>query len=278
MSIECKTGQIRAFKKNKLDISNTLASITVTDGTATNDGSSFVDFLRNRNNTSAWLTTGSDDAALTQLDFELTDERDLDTLILVCHNFDSYTIQYWDGALYQDFSTPIAVTGNTKETTFHQFDKVETSRLRLIIQGTIVPDADKKMKQFIATENLVTGQLAGWPIIKKPTFDTNKKISKMLSGKVNVTESVGGFGFDLQVRHWSIDSDLNIVEEIYLGKRGVLIWLSAGDEEQFQFKRIGYRNEDIYLMRAVNNYSPEYVSGVYVNGVKITLKLRESIN
>ena len=261
-----------------MDLSNSLASITVTDGTATNTGQDFVDFLRNRNNTSAWITTGSDDAALTTLDFDFTDERDFDTVLLVLHNFDSYTLKYWDGAIYQDFVPAINVTGNIKETTFHQFTKVSTSKLQLIINGTIVPDADKRMKQFIATEKLVTGQLTGWPIIKNPNFNTNKKVSKMLSGKVNVTESVGGFGVDLQVRNWSIDSDLNIVEEIYSGRRGVLIWLSAGNEDQFKFKRYGYRDEDIFLMRAVNSYSPEWVSGVYINGLKITLKMQESIN
>lgn len=278
MAIECQTGQIRFFKKNKIDLSNTLASITVTDAIATNDGAAFVNFLRNRNNTSAWVTTGSDDAALTELVFDMTDERDVDTLILVDHNLKAYTIQYFNGATFVDFSTTIAETVNTKDTTFHQFDKVTTSKIKLIIQGTFVADADKFIKQFIVTEKLVTGQLKGWPVIRRPRLNTNKKVAVMLSGKVNVTESIGGFSMDLQVRHWSIDSDLNIVEEIYLGRRGVLVWLSAGAEEQFQFKRIGYRNKDIFLMRATNDYGPEFVSGVYVNGLKITLKLRESIN
>lgn len=275
---ECLAGQIRFFKKNKLDLSNTLASITVTDATATNTGQDFVDFLRNRNNTSAWVTTGSDDAALTQLDVDFTDERDFDTIFLIKHNFADYTIQYWDGALYQDFSEPISVTGNTAATSFHQFDTVSTSKLRLIIQGTMVADADKKMFQFIATEKLATGQLEGWPVIRRPRLNTNKKISTMLSGKVNVTESIGGFGFDAQVRNWTIDSDLNIVEEIYFGRRGVLVWLSGGDEDQFRFKRFGYRDEDIFQMRAVNDYSPEWVSGVYKNGLRINMRLQESIN
>lgn len=270
-------GQIRFFKKSRLDLENVNASITVTDATATNNGQSFVDFLRNRNNASAWMTTGSDDAALTTLTCEFTDERDFDSIILVCHNLKAYTIKYWDGALYQDFSTPIAETVNAKATTFHQFDKVSTSRIQIIIQGTFVADADKKMKQLIMTENLAAGKLEGWPLIRKPRHTTNKKVTTMLSGKVNVVESVGAFSAELSVRNWTIDTDLNIVEEIYFGRRGVLMWLSGGDDTQFSSRRIGYRDEDIYLVRAVNDYSPEWVSGVYVNGLKIKMSLKEAI-
>lgn len=274
----CQTGQIRFFKKNKIDNSNTLASITVTDGVATNNGQSFVDFLRNKNNFSAWITTGSSDSANTELLAELTDERDLDSIMLIGHNFAAYTLQYWDGSSYQDFSTPINVSGNTKTTTFHQFDKVSTSRVKLIILGTMVPDSDKRMKQWILTEKLATGQFEGWPVIRRPELNTNKKISTVLSGKVSVIESIGAYEFDLQVRHWTSDSDLEIVMEIYRGRRGVLVWLSGGDEAQFKLKLLGYKDEDIFQMRAVNNFSPELASGVYVNGVKIDLKLRESIN
>ena len=271
-------GQIRFFKKSRIDLSNSLASITVTDATATNPGQAFTDFLRNRNNTSAWVTTGSNDAANTTLVYDMTDERDISVILLVLHNFAAYTLKYWNGAAYVDFATPISVTGNTAETSFHEVTQVSTSRLQLIITGTIVADADKKMRQTIISDKIVTGQLEGWPLIKKPRHTTNKKVTTMLSGKVNVLESVGAFSADLSVRHWSISADLDIVEEIFLGKRGVLMWLSGGDEAQFTQSRIGYRDEDIYLVRAINDYSPEYVSGVYVNGLKIQLKLKEAIS
>ena len=276
---KCPSNQIRFLVKNKIDLDNPLASLSVTDTVASNDGATFLDFLRNRNNRSAWLTTDSDDSANTEIIAELTDLRDLDTIILVKHNFAAYTLQYWDGvSAWVDFSTPIAVTGNADETTFHQFDKVETSRIRLVIQGTIIPDTDKRMRQFIITENLLSGQLEGWPVIRRPRFNTQKKVTQSLSGKVSVTESIGGFSMELQVRNYGIDADLNIIEEIYTGRRGVLVWLSGGDDSKFRFRRIGYREEDIYLMRAINDYSPEWVRGVYQNGLRITLRMSESLD
>ena len=233
------SAQIKFFKKNKADISNSLVSITVTDATATNNGQDFVDFMRNRNNYSAWLTTGSNDAANTTLVVDMTEERDVDTIILVDHNFDSYTLKYWNGSSYVDFSTAISVSGNTSDTTSHDVTSVSTSRIQLVITGTQVADADKRLAQLIVTEKLVSGQLEGWPIIKAPEHTTNKKISRMLSGKVNVVESLGAFSMDLEVANWNIDADLDIVEEIYFGKRGVLVWLSAGNEAQFSHLRMG---------------------------------------
>jgi hypothetical protein len=207
----------------------------------------------------------------------MTDERDITSIILVGHNFKAYTLKYWNGSAYVDLPTVVSVTGNTDGTTFHEFAKTSTSRIELIITETMVVDADKKMLQTIITENLVTGQLDGWPIISKPRHSTKKKVTEMLSGKVNVVESVGGFSMDIKVSNWNIDADLDIIEEIYLGKRGVLVWVSGGDEAQFSHLRLGYRKKDIYLMRAVNDYSPEWTKGIYVNGLKINMKLREAI-
>jgi hypothetical protein len=270
--------QIKFFNKNKLDIDNVDVNITVTDAVATDDGEALLDLMRNRNNASAWITTGSTDAANTTLVFDMVDERPVSDIIIVKHNLKAFTVKYWDGAVYQDFSTAISETVNTEETSYYSFTEVQTSKLQLIITGTQTVDDDKTIRQFIATDKLLTGQLVGWPIIKSPRHNSSKQINKMLSGKVNVVESVGAFSFSLTVSNWTKDADLNIVEEIYFGRKGVLVSLSGGDDAQFTNRRIGYRKEDIYLMRTVNDYSPEWSKGIYTNGLKINMKLAESID
>ena len=270
--------QIRFFNKNKIDLSVSNVTITVTDGVATNTGQAFVDFMRNRNNTSAWLTTDSTDAANTTLVFDMVDVKEVSEVLIVGHNLKSYTIKFWDGLAYQDFSTPINETTNTETTNHHAFTKVNTSKLQLIITGTQIVDADKSIKQFIITDEVASGQLEGWPVIKNPRHSKNKKISTMLSGKINVVESVGSFSMDLNVKNWNINTDLDLVEEIYAGNRGVLVWLSGGDETQFSRIHLGYRKEDIFLMRAANDFTPEFRSGIYSTGIKVSIKLVESID
>jgi hypothetical protein len=241
-------------------------------------GQDFVDFVRNRNNTSAWLTTDSTDAAGTKLVIDMTDDREFTEIILVKHNLKAFTIKYWDGASFVDFSTPISETTNTETTNHYSFTKVVSDMIEIVITGTQVADDDKVIHQIIVTDEVLTGQLDGWPVIRRPRFITNKKISNMLSGKVNVVESVGGFSMELAVTNWNIDADLDIIEEVYFGRRGVLVWISGGNQTQFSHLRVGYRKEDIFFMRATNDYSPEWNRGIYNNGMRIRMRLQEAIN
>lgn len=269
--------QIIFFRKNWIDLSQA-ASLTVTDAIATNTGQSYVDFVRNRNNFSAWMTTGSTDAANTQIDIDMIDSKTISDILLVKHNFKSYTIKYYNGSSYVDFSTAINVSANALSTTYHTFTPVVIQKIRIIVTGTMTVDDDKRLCQLIITEKIASGQLVGWPQIKKPTLSTNKKISKAISGKISVIETVGFFSAQLTVDSWSIDEDLTIVEAIYNNRSGVLMWICGNDQGQFKTVRQGYRLEDIYLVRPIDDYVPEYNDGIYTNGLKIKMQLQESID
>lgn len=271
--------QIRFFRKNIIDLQNPDAEITVTDPIAYNSGQDIVDFLRNRNNNSAWLTTGSSDAANTEMLVQFGVGRDVTDIILVKHNWKAFTIQYWDEIAFDwaDFSTPINETNNSDETTNFQFDSVETNQIKIKIFGTQIPDDDKELFQLIVTSKIGSGSLEGWPVIKGATHDTNKRKTKMLSGKLHVIESIGSFGCDLDVTNWKSVKDIEVVEGIYFRREAVLVWLGGGDEEQFHVLARGYRKEDLYLMRPTDYYSPDYVKGIYSAGLKIKISLQEAI-
>lgn len=274
--------QIRVFEKNIIDIDSSDVIISVTDSVAIDRGQDVVNTIRNRKNDSAWVTTGSTDAANTTIEVDWVTGRDVTNIILVKHNFKTYTIKYWDGDSWEDFSTPINVSdsmiANIDDTTIHQFNKIEISKIQIVIYATKEVDHDKRLFQLIVTEGIGTGQLNGWPIIENPMVSSNKKVAPMLSGKVSVTDSLGFFSFQLKVASWRDDHDLSIVESVYFKRRGVLIWLSGGDEDQFSSKRIGYRKEDFYLVRPVNEYSPEWRDGYYWSGLNINVNFVEAID
>jgi hypothetical protein len=140
----------------------------------------------------------------------------------------------------------------------------------------LVADADKYLFQFISTTQI--GQLQGWPVIKSPTVSRNRKTNKMLSGKILVKENIGAFTTSLTVKILSIDNDLTIIESMYASNEGFLVWLCGGDESQFKNERIGYRLEDIYLMKCTNEWRPEWSDGLYTSGMKINIQLKESVN
>lgn len=271
--------QIRFLQKNIMDLSYPQATITVTDLVAYNSGQEIVDFVRNRNNSSAWLTTGSNDSANTQLLAQFGVGRDISTIILVKHNWKAFTIQYWDELTtsWKDFSTPINETNNTDSTSHFDFNRVETNQIRIVISAVQIVDEDKELYQLIVTDSIGVGQLEGWPQIKNPTHDTNKRKTKMLSGKVHVVESVGSFQCSLEVANWRSVNDLTLVEDIYFRREGILLWLCGGDESQFSVASRGYRKEDLYYVRPTNSFEPEFVKGTYSNGQKIKMDLQEAI-
>lgn len=270
------SGQVIFFEKNIIDLSMSAVTLTVTDAIATNTGQDIVNFIRNRNNSSAWLTTESTDAANTELLAEWGDSESIDAIILVKHNFKSFIVEVsTDGIAWENVLTE---TVNTKNTSFIEMTDKTANRARITIHGTFVVDDDKILHQLIITRKIGEGRLDGYPVIKSPLFDRRKKISKMLSGKINVTESVGGFSCTLAVENWKNNNDLTIIESIYFNRAGVLMSLSGFMEEQFSSKRYGYRNEDLYFVRPTNDWQPEWYKGLYQSGMVVSLDLEECLN
>jgi len=263
------SSQIVFMDKNKIDVENTNATITASQGNA------FSLFVRNRSNRSAWVTSGSVDADNTNIEIDFGDSRTLDILILVTHNFKNYTIQYWNGSIYVDFPTPINVSDNLLESTSHEFAQVVTQKIKIIITATTEADEDKFLYQLIATSKI--GRLTGWPKIDNPTFDKQKKRNKMLSGKENIVENLGGFSVNLSLDVYSNEADLDVFEALYDSPEGFLVWLCGGDEAQFSNVRMGYRMRDVFLMRTSANYRPEFYKGSYKSGIIVDVPLVEVI-
>jgi len=262
-------GQIIFFEKNKADFTYESVSVTATES------DEFAANILNRNNSTAWITTGSVDANETTLVIDMADTKDISEIILIKHNFKSFEVKYWDGTDYQNFSPAINETTNSDETNYYVVESVNTSRIQIVIHGTMVTDSDKFLYQFIATEKL--GQLAGWPIIKDPKLSRNRKKNLMLSGKQTIFENVGSFSCTLKFNNFSSDQDFTLIENLYDQSEGFLVWLCGGDETQFKSIRQGYRMQDLYLMKCSDEYTPEYNKGLYKGTISLDIKLEEVV-
>lgn len=265
---------IKFFRKNRIDLDFANVTLTVTDASATDDGADFLTFLRNRENTSGWATTDSQDSYNTQLDIDMTDERDIDTIILVENNFKAYTIQYWNGSTYTDFSTAINESNNTETTKEHQFNTVSTSKIRIIITGTMVADADKFMTQLILTEEL--GEFSFQPRVK-PLLSKNRKSSRYLSGKAFITRMADSFAVSIEFQNVTGDTDLTLMETLFDSYEGFLIWLCGGTTTQFTTIRKTWRKQDIFLCNLLNEYEPEWEESRYANGMGVKLEVAEIV-
>lgn len=271
----CENGQILFLRKNHIDLDRPNPLITITDSVATNTGQDSVLFLRNRNNISGWVTTDSNDSANTEILINLYDFLPVDYISLVKHNFKDYLIEWKDE--FDAWNTYANVVNNELKTTVHeQAVKVEADAIRITIYNTQIADADKEMRQLIITEKKY--RFEGWPMVKKPVHSKNRKVNTMLSGKTRVVTKRGAFSTTLEIKTTGSDNDLFLHEDIYEQAEGLLLLISGGKEDQFRTSRKGYRNEDIVLVKAVDEFNNEYIRGVYKAGIKMKIKLQESVD
>jgi len=264
--------RIKIFEANYVDLLNGNAAITITDAVATSTGSDIVDYMRNRDLNSAWITTDSTDAAGTQIDISIGDSQPVSSILLVGHNLKSFTVATFNGSTYDTKHTETAEDEDVTEITFTE---VDTTAIRIVISGTQTANDDKFIKRILITK--LFGQFSGFPVIKSPTNSTNKKKTKMLSGKISLTEGVGSFQCKLSIDNFNDATDLELVQNIYLNRNGVEVWLCGGDEDQFTFAAKGYRRKDIFRMRPTDEYKPEWQKGIYSLGTKQTLNLVEVV-
>ena len=266
---------IKFFRKNKIDLSQPNVSITVTDSVATNTGQSFADLLRNRSNNNGWQTTGSTDAAGTVIIVDMTDELPIDSIFLVNMNLKAYTIKYWNGSAYTDFSTPVAETVNATTTKLHQFTSVSTSLIKITITATMTVDDDKSMAQLIFTEAL--GTFTVEPVVSRPRISRNRKISTSLSGRKKVFKSIDAFSCNLRHDTVKLDADCDTIELLFNLYNPFLVWLCGGSVNQFSYERQGFRLQDIYYVDIVNDYEPEWIQGNYNAKIKLDMDIAEAL-
>ena len=266
--------QIRFFEIPASDYSNQNAVFTVTDPLADDDGQLIVDFVRNRNLTSSWLTTGSLDANNTELLVSFGDAQYLTSLFLVKHNLKSFKLEYFDSLSWTEFDNQ---TDNTLETTEHVLPEgANVLEIRLTIYGTMVPDSDKRITQYLASKQI--GQMEGFPEIKSMTHKTGIKNSVMLSGKHSISNSIGAVSFGLKTKVSESQADVDLVESFYYTyKRGVMVYVGGGDQDQFKLKLRGYRLEDFYVVKPAKDYRDDIYRGIYSSGVKMDIAFTEVV-
>lgn len=265
---------IKFYKRNKYDLSNSRPTTTITDAVATDKGESYVDLMRNRRNTSGWMTTGSTDAANTQIDIDFNDEVEIDSIMILKHNLKAFTIRYYNGSSYVDFSTAISETTNTAGSNYYSFTLVSTSAIRIIITGAQTVDADKFINQLIFTESL--GEFSEEPQIMAE-FDKDRKVTRFLSGKNYVAKSIGGFMCKLRKRAVANQSDISLISTLFDSFDGFLVSLSGGTSTQFEFTVPGYRLEDVFFMNCSKEYKPDYNGGYFKHGQDLDMSLIEVI-
>lgn len=127
-----------------INLVENFSTIVVTSGDANKI------YLYDRNFSTRWTSAASNDTTTETITITWGTNKTFNRISLLGHNLKQFTIQYWTGAAYADFSTPITETANTLTDELFTFNSVTTTRLQLTATKTLVADAQKYIGELIA--------------------------------------------------------------------------------------------------------------------------------
>ncbi len=276
------TGGIKFFEKSKC-LAKDGASAEVVSGDVVSD------YMLDTNPITSWNSVGSSDIVTETLTIRFGFESEINRILLINHNFKAYTIQYWNGSTYVDFSNVYKLTGtvqssitetvNANDTSYYEFDTVTTTIIKITITTTQVANDEKYIFQVIATKEL--GTLEGYPIINSLKQSRNTVVTEMLSGKQNITKGYETFSCKLQFKNYpaSLSDDLDLVWTLYDSQDPFLVWLCGGHttSSYFRYALRGFRPRDIYQCQVKGDVPVSYYKNIYNAPVNLELQLEEHV-
>lgn len=257
----------RFFEKSRADFDIEEVALTVTSGAGS------IERIRDRTTYRKWQSIGSDDTTTETITIDWNSSQTIDSIFVIKSNWKEYTIKYWDGASYVDFSTVIAETTNTDETKLHEFDAVTTERIQINIETTFVADAEKQVFQVVPTKSV--GTFVGYP-----QFAPNNRIERvrkeLLNGKPRFSDYDFQFRCTMTFQRYPVAADHSIITSLFLARREFLFWPCGGDETQFRFEFVGTRLEDLFLVQFADGQLPQWFEqNIYENGAEYSISLEE---
>jgi hypothetical protein len=206
MATNSITGMIKVFKQNFL-VTN---SITYTASSGQGSASSVADFDRS----TYWVSSGSDDTTTETFDVTFGASVTIDRIVLLNMNFKDYSVQYWTGAAYTDFTnvfsekddtavTGISETANTDNSRYYEFDSISTTKVRISATKTITANEEKQLTElYIGVEvGTFIDDLTSDPNTFEPILSNTRSIY--------ITKSNGGVVKYEKGDKYSVKVDIN---------------------------------------------------------------------
>ncbi|MFA5114376.1 MAG: hypothetical protein WC529_08850 [Candidatus Margulisiibacteriota bacterium] len=172
---------MRFYNRNQIELFTTIAAST----------GAGVANVYDRNAATVWTSVGSNDATTETIEVVWAAARTISAISLLTHNFKQFTVQYWNGSAYVDFSTPINETVNAEANNLFTFTAVSTLKVKISAVTTIVANAQKYIGEFLAYNeyfSLAPGNL--WDTENNVPYYKQNEHEKADGGSVVVVEAM----------------------------------------------------------------------------------------
>lgn len=239
---------IQFYDVNSINVEATYAFTSATN--------SLSYFLYDENRDTKLISSGSDDVTDEVYQIDYAESKTFDAIHIDNHNIKAGKIEYWNGAAWVDFSTPIAYSGETESTHFHTFNSVSTEKIKLTMNTTQTVDAEKFVGQLRAIG--VLGTVNANPSEFDPSFYQKRTINETATGKtVNVN-----FGESYRAEYFFTDADstdITLFESLKNRTNSFYVYNCGGVST---FTDLFFRLQDIFRVTIVNDFKPRPKSNI----------------
>jgi len=278
------SGAIKFFNKSKTLFADGVIIAASPSGDAS--ASRAID----KNTVTYWRSVMSDDTITELLEITLTSNQIIDRILLLDHNWKQFTVMYWSGAAYVNFTGVVGIDGAlgggisetvfSDDTAYYEVIPVTTNKILITILKTQTANEEKYINQIIATEEF--GTLSGYPIIRNTTIDRNSRRKEMLSGKILLQKSEEAFQVELNFNRYpaSLSSDVDLIFGLHDIEENFLVWLCGGKRgaNYFTKQMRGYRLRDVFCVQMTAAIKPIYSDNIYKNTLNFSAKLEEAVD
>jgi len=225
-----------------------------------------------------WTSVGSNDATTETIVLSFTSTT-ITRLLLLDHNWKSYTVKYWTGAAWADFTSVVGIDGAlgggivetafADDSSYYEFAAVTTTQIQITATLTQVANAQKYIASVFPTSEL--GTLAGYPTVDSATQARNARTTKMLSGRVNIVKQAAVFSVVLRFQSYPVNgygADLDLMLTLIDREIPFYIWLCGGrrGSKYFSYPVRGWRLRDCYRVQIDSDFAASFSANLYKSG------------
>jgi len=290
------SGGIKFYEENEASIKKEATATATTNP-------EYAEYMLTDDLTTRWESGPSDDATVETIEVRFQTVVSINRLFLIEHNFKSVLIEYDAAGMWQIPTHVIGINGDHRfflktalnqfltddsgrylfcgpelyPSTYCEFDTVVTSKIRLTVEKTQIPNSTKYLTRFVATNEI--GTLQGYPAITNLMHTRQTHGLKTPSGKFNVNYGKKRCSFDLEFAPCQNQDDLTLIETLFERNSAFMVWLCGGRTGEVYFPRkfSGFDLRDLYTMKIVSDLSAGYTGDIYLNGVNMTVSFVESV-
>lgn len=267
-------GGIKFFDASKCLFKNGASAVA-------SSASDSANFILSTNKYIRWDSVESDDATTETITITF-DSAQINRLFLVDHNFKSYTITY--GSTPTDFINVTGLTGSISgivetdynlDTSYYEFDSVNTTQINITVTTTQVVDAQKYLNIFVVSKEV--GTFEGYPNVT-PSLNSNEKIAKTVTGKYVTQKNFEIFSCDISLEHTS-QNDIDIISSVYDDQSPFLIWLCGGKygTSNFSVALKNWRLKDLYQVQIAGEIETIFRNNIYTSSPILSFSVVEEV-